>query len=152
MAVKTYLEKLKDPRWQKKRLEVFERDNFTCTVCGNSKSTLHVHHIFYRSSNPWESDIDDLLSMCEGCHKEEEDSLKKELSELNNQLRKRGFMSTQLQIFNSFVSNILYNKLSPQELSYFLWNYSQNIDFNKEYNEFTIRYKKELEDFEKSLN
>jgi len=30
MAKLTYSEKLKDPRWQKKRLEILSRDNFTC--------------------------------------------------------------------------------------------------------------------------
>jgi hypothetical protein len=89
--------------------------------------------------------------MCEKCHKEEEESLKKELSELSNKLRKRGLMANQLQIFNSFISNIIYNDLSPQELSYFLWNYFQYIDFDEKYKEFKIRHQKESEDFEKSL-
>lgn len=30
MTDKTYAEKLKDPRWQKRRLEIFERDDWTC--------------------------------------------------------------------------------------------------------------------------
>lgn len=38
-----YLEKLKDPRWQKRRLEIFQRDEFTCQVCFDTESTLHVH-------------------------------------------------------------------------------------------------------------
>jgi 5-methylcytosine-specific restriction endonuclease McrA len=28
-----YLAKCKDPRWQKVRLEVFQRDEWTCQVC-----------------------------------------------------------------------------------------------------------------------
>lgn len=29
----TYSQKLRDPRWQKKRLEILERDSFTCQHC-----------------------------------------------------------------------------------------------------------------------
>lgn len=40
-----YSEKLKNPRWQKKRLEIFERDGWKCRACQDEKSTLHVHHL-----------------------------------------------------------------------------------------------------------
>lgn len=63
----TYSEKLKDPRWQKKRLEIFQRDNFKCLLCGDSESTLHVHHKSYRN-NPWEVDSSDLKTLCAECH------------------------------------------------------------------------------------
>ena len=63
-----YLEKLKDPRWQKRRLEIFERDNWTCQNCGNSESTLHVHHRWY-AGNPWEAPDRALVTLCENCHK-----------------------------------------------------------------------------------
>ena len=42
-----YWEKLRDPRWQKKRLEIMERDDFTCVHCQDNASTLNVHHGFY---------------------------------------------------------------------------------------------------------
>lgn len=69
----TYSEKLKDPRWQKKRLEVLNRDNFTCRICGDNTSTLHAHHKFYeRGKEPWEYDIKHLVTLCEICHDSEE--------------------------------------------------------------------------------
>jgi len=37
----TYAEKLKDPRWQKKRLEIMERDEWTCQWCVDSESPLN---------------------------------------------------------------------------------------------------------------
>jgi len=40
----TYRRKLADPRWQKKRLEILERDGFECNSCGDSSTELHVHH------------------------------------------------------------------------------------------------------------
>ena len=62
-----YLEKLKDPRWQKKRLLVFDRDNFSCKKCGFDSHTLVVHHIKYYNE-PWDSDINDLDTLCVYCH------------------------------------------------------------------------------------
>ena len=66
---KSYYEKLKDPRWQKKRLEVFQAHNFKCQKCGTTKSTLHVHHKLYRKNcEPWEYNNNDLCVLCETCH------------------------------------------------------------------------------------
>jgi hypothetical protein len=70
--MKSYSEKLKDPRWQKKRLEILERDNFACTICGDEKSTLHVHHTVYLSGHePWEYNEWQLITLCEDCHQSE---------------------------------------------------------------------------------
>ncbi len=67
---KTYGEKLLDPRWQKKRLEVLETNNFTCQYCGDTETTLHVHHLCYKiNGNPWDTDLSALLCLCEECHK-----------------------------------------------------------------------------------
>lgn len=69
MPKTTYSEKLKDPRWQKKRLEILQRDNFICCSCGDDGSTLHVHHIWYeKNKDPWEYENDYLLTLCESCH------------------------------------------------------------------------------------
>lgn len=66
---KTYYEKLLDPRWQKKRLEILSRDNFTCERCGATDQTLHVHHGYYeRGLDPWEYDPKTLHCLCDGCH------------------------------------------------------------------------------------
>ncbi len=64
-----YQEKLKDPRWQKIRLRVFDRDKFKCQRCGDTKKTLHVHHKKYRPlTEPWEYQIEELETLCEDCH------------------------------------------------------------------------------------
>jgi hypothetical protein len=62
-----YKEKLLDPRWQKKRLEVFNRDNFTCQLCGDTESSLHIHHLEY-INNPWDVDNESLITYCQHCH------------------------------------------------------------------------------------
>lgn len=66
-----YSEKLRDPRWQRKRLEILSRDNFTCRLCGDAKNTLHVHHIFYtRGAEPWDHQNDVLVTVCVDCHED----------------------------------------------------------------------------------
>ncbi len=67
-----YTEKLADPRWQKKRLEILERDEWSCRWCGDSKSELHVHHLVYRKGlQPWDVKNGDLLTLCRTCHEVE---------------------------------------------------------------------------------
>jgi len=66
-----YKFKLKDPLWQRKRLEIFQRDNWTCQECGDKKSTLAVHHIDYiEGIEPWEHPDNLMITLCEECHKE----------------------------------------------------------------------------------
>ncbi len=65
-----YWEKLRDPRWQKKRLEIMERDDFTCVHCQDNASTLNVHHGFYtKDTEPWDYPDESLRTLCEDCHK-----------------------------------------------------------------------------------
>lgn len=65
----TYSEKLKDPRWQKKRLKILERDNFECINCNDKNKTLHVNHLYYlKEKKPWEYPDGILFTLCEDCH------------------------------------------------------------------------------------
>lgn len=78
---KTYWEKLKDPRWQQKRLEIMERDEFTCRHCSSKDKTLNVHHSYYRKgADPWDYESRLLITLCEDCHGSLTDELK-EVSE-----------------------------------------------------------------------
>lgn len=65
-----YIDKLKDPRWQRLRLEVFQRDNFTCKDCRRTDRTLHVHHCKYQGRNPWETEPKFLITLCDKCHEQ----------------------------------------------------------------------------------
>ena len=66
-----YAAKLRDPRWQKLRLEILERDGWECQACMSKDKTLHVHHLCYELSlEPWEYNESYLLTLCEDCHKE----------------------------------------------------------------------------------
>lgn len=64
-----YGELLKDPRWQRKRLEAMQADKFTCQICFRSDKPLNVHHKKYISgAMPWEYDTSYLITLCEDCH------------------------------------------------------------------------------------
>jgi uncharacterized membrane protein len=70
----SYADRLKNPRWQKKRLKVMERDGWTCCECHRDDLTLNVHHRFYkRVSNPWDYEMCWLETLCERCHERREE-------------------------------------------------------------------------------
>lgn len=69
----TYFEKLKDPRWQKKRLQIFERDKWACLCCDRKDETLCVHHLVYSAKEPWDEPDENLETLCEDCHSFRED-------------------------------------------------------------------------------
>lgn len=66
----TYSEKLRHPKWQKKRLEILSRDGFKCLFCGSEDKNLQVHHLLYKRRDPW--DYPDYLyqTLCDDCHAE----------------------------------------------------------------------------------
>lgn len=67
-----YMEKLRDPRWQKMRLEIMQRDDWECKRCKNREQTLNVHHRWYESGKePWDYPADALVTLCEDCHLDE---------------------------------------------------------------------------------
>jgi len=66
---RSYGEKLRDPLWQRRRLEVMDRDEFACTECGDKASTLNVHHKYYlRGRDPWDYPDSALVTLCDTCH------------------------------------------------------------------------------------
>lgn len=65
----TYSEKLRDPRWQRKRLEIMNRDDFRCQCCNSGTTTLNVHHRAYlKNRDPWDYQNHMLTTLCEPCH------------------------------------------------------------------------------------
>lgn len=88
MAKQTEFQRqLSDPRWQKKRLQILERDEWTCKRCGDTETTLTVHHKSYRMEGGkfvdyWDYHDDDLITFCTNCHEEEEIYLKRYAKQL----------------------------------------------------------------------
>lgn len=92
-----YSEKLKDPRWQRKRLEIMERDEFQCKCCLSKKNTLTVHHKWYiKNKDPWDYVDSCFITFCDKCHtlfhSEYEDV------DIFNYFHKRGLNKTDLFI------------------------------------------------------
>lgn len=62
-----YSQKLTSPKWQKKRLEIMQRDEFKCCYCSDSETELQIHHLKY-NGEPWEAKNEDLITLCKHCH------------------------------------------------------------------------------------
>lgn len=96
MKSKDYYELLSDPRWQRKRLEIMQRDNFTCQHCGSTDKTLHVHHKYYLTNKfPWDYCNTALITLCDDCHKEEHNNI--EIPYLIGELNKFGFTNKMIE-------------------------------------------------------
>jgi hypothetical protein len=64
-----YSEQLRDPRWQRKRLEIMHRDDWRCRKCDNHQEMLTVHHHFYLAGRePWDYHESLLVTLCDSCH------------------------------------------------------------------------------------
>lgn len=86
-----YSEKLKDPRWQKRRLQVFERDQWKCRLCHHIDRPLHVHHRWYEGE-PWDAPDEALVTLCEDCHAIEGEYRKVLEARLIETLKRRFFV------------------------------------------------------------
>jgi hypothetical protein len=113
-----YSDKLKSPKWQKKRLEILNRDNFTCRMCGSEDKTLHIHHLEYYNCEPWEYDNRLLITLCENCH-ESEEFLKPFTSASIEYLTNLGFLRKDIANIVSHISNKLDTMNDVESFEYF---------------------------------
>lgn len=98
-----YSKKLLDPRWQKKRLEILQRDNWTCRFCESTDNTLHVHHIYYEpKSEPWDAELKHLITLCAECHQEETELLIHTNESVIKRLKHLGFTSKEFMDLDYF--------------------------------------------------
>lgn len=67
--VNSVLDEYRDPRWQRKRLEIMDRDGFRCQACLVDDKELHVHHIEY-GDQLWSVPDTSLQTLCRRCHHE----------------------------------------------------------------------------------
>lgn len=64
-----YKQRLKRPKWQKKRLEMLEKHNWRCDICDDTETCLHLHHKKYEYGRlPWEYQDGNFSVLCERCH------------------------------------------------------------------------------------
>lgn len=92
-----YQKKLLDPRWQKKRLDILNRDEFTCQGCGDDKKTLHVHHRIYSpGKDPWDISDRYLVTLCCDCHECETEAIKNMKEDLLTSFAHAGILAKHL--------------------------------------------------------
>lgn len=102
-----YSEKLKDPRWQKVRLQVFERDEWCCQRCFDSEATLNVHHCRYeKGKDPWEYPLNNFVTLCENCHNLEYETRGYNEKLLLTAIREKGFFSDDITFITNGINNI----------------------------------------------
>ena len=84
----TYIQQLRHPNWQRRRLEVLNQSGFMCQRCMATENTLHVHHKQYLKDRlAWEYEDEELIVICESCHKAEHEHLDELKIEIANSWR-----------------------------------------------------------------
>lgn len=78
----SYQRKLQNPKWQRKRLLIMQRDKFRCVYCDSDEKELQVHHERYiPDREPWEYPDELLITLCHACHEKKHKPEPKTLSE-----------------------------------------------------------------------
>ena len=112
----SYLEQYRSPKWQKLRLEILERDEWTCQKCFDDESQLQVHHRKYIYGNKvWEYDESYLVTLCDKCHQVESKNMKGEMDVFVEILNKNLF-SEQVLFLRDTLGYFLFMKKYPNKL------------------------------------
>jgi len=73
MTKEEYEKLLKSDYWRGYSYSLIKERNFTCEDCGrrfpNERNKLQVHHLVYRDVNPWSYKPEEVVVLCEECHK-----------------------------------------------------------------------------------
>ena len=73
MTKEEYIKLLKSDYWKGYSYSLIKERNFTCEDCGriflNERNKLQVHHLVYRDVNPWSYNPEEVVVLCEECHK-----------------------------------------------------------------------------------
>ena len=73
MTKEEYERLLKSDYWKGYSYSLIKERNFTCEDCGRrfygERNKLQVHHLVYRDVNPWSYSPDEVVVLCEDCHK-----------------------------------------------------------------------------------
>lgn len=99
-----YTDQLRMPRWQQRRLRIFERDGFACAQCGNTESELQVHHKdYFPGVKAWEYPDNDLTTLCKKCHSKENERESHEKYLLQS-LKTNGFSAFQVLALACYIN------------------------------------------------
>jgi hypothetical protein len=129
MDRKQFFAKYKDPRWQKKRLEILTRDGFTCQNCKSTENQLHVHHkLYFEDYDPWDYPDYLLITYCCDCHEfiqDEQKIIHKDLIEI--------FYELDFDFKDIIIKENLYISLNKVPTKKDLQKYLINLLKNKKY-------------------
>jgi hypothetical protein len=120
-----YSQKLLDPRWQKKRLEILSRDEFHCKKCYTDSSTLHVHHRrYFQGKDPWDIENEFLITLCESCHEGETEFLAESTHDLVQVVKSKFFSTDIHEITQGFINVGTYydSNVTASIIQYWLTN------------------------------
>lgn len=113
----TYWQKLQDPCWQKRRLEIFKQSDFACQDCKNKEDMLTVHHSYYEKGlEPWEYSDDALVCLCVGCHEDRAEGEHLLLRQVKQ------FKSSELYDISFYLSLQMQSGFTPKEIVRYIWN------------------------------
>lgn len=119
---KTYSDKLKHPLWQRKRLEILNRDNWQCRTCGEINSPLQIHHRYYSKGHPWEIENEALITLCDGCHSGETNYFPKYVEAMAASLKKHGAMNFRIGEIAESLMQLPIDTSIPPMLDFMLRN------------------------------
>lgn len=92
-----------NPQWQRRRLEILNRDNFTCQRCYDTETQLEVHHVVYRNRTKYQDYLDkELITLCRKCHQHETENLDRSIEFLVYQIRTSGMLSDEIMELASY--------------------------------------------------
>lgn len=98
-----YKEQIKSPKWQRRRLEILQRDDFTCQICGCKEKMLHVHHTAYEKEKMiWEYPDEMLITLCEDCH-EYEHALNECIEDYLCSIKERGVTNHEIHALLQYI-------------------------------------------------
>lgn len=118
----SYQGKLQNPKWQKKRLEILQRDDFKCLHCECDDKELHVHHRWYEfGKDIWDYPDQCFETLCHECHKLIEECIKENMSYINLELRKSVIDQYDYTCILNFIHSLSYDsnyaRINPMQIS-----------------------------------
>ena len=87
MTKEEYEKLLQSDYWKGFSYSLIKERNFTCEDCGrkflNQRNKLQVHHLVYRDINPWSYKPEEMVVLCEECHKKRHGFLHEDPQKVN---------------------------------------------------------------------
>ena len=87
MTKEEYEKLLQSDYWKGFSYSLIKERDFTCEDCGrkfyNQRNKLQVHHLVYRDINPWSYKPEEMVVLCEECHKRRHGFLVGDSQEVN---------------------------------------------------------------------